>query len=184
MAVLVEAISVIIRVDAIDARLVGGWEALEAAIPNATACGDGELVRVGFMGPADVEAFVRGLEVKGLRYLADGAAQDMVVVDQQSGPLARCNWIEAGRVSLDAAGKERVTIAWLIGSQVEGFATPPGWHYATSLSHSFGFSKGVERPGPGLRFLRHDNGLDVYWDDLAGKEVFIGPAGGSAQDVG
>lgn len=184
MAVLVEAISVVIRVDAIEARLVGGWEALEAAIPNATACGDGELVRVGFMAPADAEAFVRALEARGLRYLADGAAQDMVVVDQQSGPLVRCDWIEAGRVSLDPAGRERVTIARLVGGQVEGFATPSGWDYATSLSRSFGFSKGVEKPSPGLRFLRHENGLDVYWDALAGKEVFIGRAGGAEHDVG
>ncbi len=184
MAVLVEAISVIIRTDAIVTRHEGGLEAFEAAIPNDTACSDGELFRVGFMAPADVEAFVRGLEAKGLRYQADGLAQDLVVVDQQRGPLVRCDWIEAGRVSLDAAGQERVTIARLVGSQVEGIATPPGWDYATSLSRSFGFSRGAETPGRGLRFLRHENGLDVFWSDLAGKEVFIGRTGGVADDPG
>lgn len=184
MAVLVEAISVVIRADAIETRHAGGWDAFEAEIPNETACSDGELVRVGFMAPADVQAYVRGLTAKGLRYLADGVAQDLVVVDQQSGPMVACDWIEAGRVSLDAAGKERVTIARLVGSQVEGFSTPPGWNYAKSLSCSFGFSKGVEKPGPGLRFLRHEKGLDVFWDNLAGKEVFIGRAGDSAQEAG
>jgi hypothetical protein len=41
------------------------------------------------------------------------------------------------------------------------------------LSASFGFV-----PDPhldkSLTFLRHQDGLDVYWNRLSGKEVFIG----------
>lgn len=184
MAVLIEAISLIVRADAIMARHAGGWDALESAIPNETACSDGELVRIGFMAPADVEAYVHALTAKGLRYLVEGVAQDLVVVDQQRGPLARCDWIEAGRVTLDAEGKDLITIAQLIGSQAEGVATPPGWEFAGSLSNSFGFSGGTEKPGPGLRFLRHENGLDVYQDSLSGTEVFVGRTGGVAQGRG
>lgn len=178
MPVLVEAISVIIRSDAIEERYLGGFDAFEAEIPNKTACSDGELVRVGFMVPADVESYIRRLSAKGLRYLAEGTAQDIVVVDQQSGPLVRCDWIEAERVSLDPEGTQTITIAQLVNSQVEGLATPEGWNYAESLSRSFSFSADVQNPSAGMRFLRHENGLDVYWDDLAAKEVFVGRSGG------
>jgi hypothetical protein len=178
MAVLVEAISVVTRVDFIKERFLGGEDAFEAVIPNATACSDGELVRIGFMTPSDVEAFIRVLEANGFRYLVDGVAQDLVVVDQQRGPMAACEWIEVGRVSLDAAGCEKVTIARLVGSEVASLSLPNQWDYRSSLSYSFGFSANSSGESPGLRFLRHENGMDVYWDKLSGKEVFVGRAGG------
>ncbi|WP_439598216.1 hypothetical protein [Falsiroseomonas sp.] len=176
MAVLVEGISVVVRADAIEVRYPGGLDAFEAAIPNQTACSDGEMVRVGFMVPADVEAYVRSLQAAGLVWQRDGAAQDLVVVDQQSGPLMRCDWLEARRVGLGADGRQRVTIARLIGSHAAGLATPPGWRFEGSPSETFGFAPTVTHT-PGLHFLRQENGMDVYWDDLAGQEVFVGRAG-------
>jgi hypothetical protein len=61
MSVLAEAISVVIRVDAIEHRFPGGLEGLRRTVPNQTFCCDGELARVGFMDPADAEAYVAGL---------------------------------------------------------------------------------------------------------------------------
>lgn len=180
MAVLVEAISVIIRSDAIEQRHLGGFEAFEAEIPNKTACSDGELVRIGFMVPADVEDYILRLSTKGLRYLVEGTATDIIVVDQQSGPLARCEWIEAGRVSLDPEGTQMITIAQLVNSQLEGFAAPPGWDYAESLSRSFGFVKDAHNQSAGMRFLRHENGRDIYWNEFTDKEVFVERSGSSA----
>jgi hypothetical protein len=29
----------------------------------------------------------------------------------------------------------------------------------------------------GIKFLRHDNGVDVYYDRFADKEVFVGRTG-------
>ena len=57
MAVLVEGISVIVRRDAIESKYDGGWDTFVDNVPNATLCADDEIARVGFMGPADVEAF-------------------------------------------------------------------------------------------------------------------------------
>ena len=73
MTVLVEGISVVVRASALD-RYPGGWSAFKAAVPNQTLCADGELIRVGFMHPADVQAYVSELEQLGLRYLVDGSA--------------------------------------------------------------------------------------------------------------
>ena len=54
MAVLCEAISVVVRRDAIDKYFKGGWIKFVDDVPNSTMCTDGELVRVGFMTPNSV----------------------------------------------------------------------------------------------------------------------------------
>ena len=45
-----------------------------------------------------------------------------------------------------------------------------------SLSETYGF-KPTDSPDVGMKFLRHENGSDVYFDELAGKEVFVGRTG-------
>ena len=70
LAVLVEAFSVIVRHRAIIDRFTGGWPAFLGAIPNATLCDDDDLVRVGFITPSDVEAFVGMLEAGGVYSVA------------------------------------------------------------------------------------------------------------------
>lgn len=71
MAVLVEAISVIVRREAIDELFPDGWGKFIEIVPNDTLCFDDELARVGFMSPVGVEEFVRELESNGLRYITD-----------------------------------------------------------------------------------------------------------------
>jgi len=65
MAVLVEAISVIVRRKAIDHSYPGGWDAFVAEVPNKTLCADDQLARVGFMTPQDVQNFIRALGDRG-----------------------------------------------------------------------------------------------------------------------
>src|SRR4051795_4165514 len=100
MAVLIKGISVVIRADRLLAAFGNDWEAFKAVVPNKTLCADSEIARVGFMAPADVKHFVDDLTDVGLTYIVDGTAQDLVVVDQQRGPLVQCAWIEFGYVSL------------------------------------------------------------------------------------
>ncbi len=61
MAVLAEAISVIVRVHAIRSRYPGGWAAFLNAVPNRTLACDNEIARIGFMAPGDVRLFVTRL---------------------------------------------------------------------------------------------------------------------------
>ena len=65
MPVLIEAITVVLRRDAIDAKLTGGWNALRELIPNKTFCTDGTLARVAFLDPDAVRQFVEQLEAGG-----------------------------------------------------------------------------------------------------------------------
>ncbi len=100
MAVLIEAISIVIRADALIAAYPGGWDSYVRDVPNATMCADNELVRIGFMSPVDAESYIKTLSTYGLEFLVDGKARDLAVVDQLKGPLAPCDWIECGHINL------------------------------------------------------------------------------------
>lgn len=171
MAVLVEAFSVIVRRDAIAQRFKGGWKAFLDVIPNATGCYDSDLVRVGFMEPGGVKAFVSELEAGGLAYLRNGQAVDMAVADQIHGIIVPAPWLEFGRIELfDPPMK--VAACWLAGKEVDGVALPPGWTYEDSLSKNSGYVEPDEKDEK-LKFLRHEGGMDVYRDLSSGKEVFV-----------
>ncbi len=175
MAVLIEAISVVIRADAIRNKFPGGWEGFKHIVPNQTLCADNEIVRVGFMSPQDVESFVRRLQSNGLEFLRVDEAIDIAVADQMSGLTSQCSWLEFGHVNMGAAGM-RVAACRLTGSKETEIATPPGWVFEGSLSSTYGFvpSEHVEK---GMKFLRHEKGLDVYLNSLTGKEVYIARTG-------
>ena len=172
MAVLAEAISVVIKLDKLLEAFEGNWPAFAATVPNATLCADTQLARVGFMRPEAAKDFVLSLEQRGLTYLNDGKAQDIVVVDQIRGPMSACGWIEFGQVNLDGNPSTRVAMCRLAGSTLTNIACPNDWTFAESLSATFGFVPTAQKDRS-LRFLRRDNGLDVYFNPLTGQEVFV-----------
>lgn len=147
MAVLVEATSVVIRKDAIRSKIPGGEKRFELLIPNATYCDDGELVRVGFLGPPDVEKFIGDLTDAGLTFMEDGKCIDLVVCDQQTGPTVACDWVEFCHLPIKGG---KIGVAWLFEGERFGFgvhmksaqmriATPRGWEFEGSLSDKFHF---------------------------------------------
>ena len=183
MAVLVEAISVIVRRDAITARFSGGWRQVLAIVPNSTLCADEDLARVGLMSPPDTEAFVRRLENRGLNFVLDGKAVDIAVVDQMRGPTRPAEWLEFARLSFGGT-ENKVAACWLfegpriaagihLSAKGMALATPDGWTYDDSLSANFKFVENSEMQEQ-LKFLRHENGTDVYLDRSTGKEVYVG----------
>ena len=174
MAVLCEAISVIIRADALT-RAYDNFEAFKEDLPNRTLAADGELVRVDFMSPDDVRAFIAMLERRGLRYVVEGKPQDVAVVDQLRGPTMPSDWLEFGHVGLDG---NKVAVARLAGSSLHQVLTPDGWAFEGSLSHTFGFVPEAAKD-KALQFLRSESGLDVYLNRLTGQEVYVGRTSGS-----
>jgi hypothetical protein len=182
MAVLVEAISVIVCRDAIGAKYLGGWDAFEENTPNNTLCMDEHLARIGFMSPADVESFIKYLESYGLVHLDNEAAQDIAVADQQSGLTAECDWLEFGKLGFGSAGKvsacwffdgPRIAAGTHLSSLSMQLATPVGWEFEGSLSQTFTYVP-TEHIDKSLKFLRHENGLDIYLNTVTEKEVHIG----------
>lgn len=175
MAVLIEAISVVVREESILTKFPGGWVDFKAIVPNKTLCADNEIARIGFMTPQDVESFVKILQSKGLEFLRGGEAIDIAVADQMRGLTSKCSWLEFGHVNMGGSGS-RVAACCLAGSQVMEVVTPPGWEFEGSLSSTFGFVP-FEHADKGMQFLRHENGLDVYFNPLTGKEMYVGRTG-------
>lgn len=176
MAILIEAISVVLNANSVITKYPGGWEQFVADVPNKTLCADGELARIGFMMPQDAKAYVESLARHGLIYLCDGNAQDFVIVDQQRGFAAPCDWAEFGRVDWQKDSAKKVAACRAIGSQASKLVTPDGWTYEGSLSAKFTFIETGWTP-EFMDFLRHENGLDVYRDLRTGKEVYVGRTG-------
>jgi hypothetical protein len=149
MAVLVEAISVLARRDAISRKYSGGHSAFLQSVPNSTFCSDEEIVRIGFLQPADVERYVSILTSNGLTFFQEGKAIDIAVADQQRGLTSHCDWLEFGRLSLPGVGG-KVSACWFFdgprigaGLHMRGtsmsLVTPVGWRYEGSLSQQFKF---------------------------------------------
>lgn len=123
------------------------------------------------MQPDDVEAFVNSLATHGIRYLEDRAAVDLVVVDQQRGPMVPCEWLQFGRVTIGDGAGDTVAGCRFAGDTTNVLATPSDWVFEGSLSQRFGFAPTGNQQG--LGFLRHEDGVDVYLSEPTGEEVFV-----------
>ena len=165
MSVLIEAISVVVRVSTLEARYPGGVAAYEADCPNGTFCSDAHLTRVGFMTPVDVRAFVEALTSHfDLTFFTpnDGFV-DAAVVDQRSGPTARCSWIEFEH------GSEGPAKAWLDGATPADIAVPKGWSQAGHAS----LRVSPNEEAPDLLIERAGN-MDQILDQDTGKVTYVG----------
>ena len=181
MAVLIEAISVVVRRDAVVRSFRGGWEAFRVIIPNNTFCADAEISRIGFMEPNAARNFIERLEFGGLTFVEDGEAKDLAVVDQQRGPTVDCRWLEFSRFSMGNSGY--ALACWMWDKPRKGYGvhtsgkridlhTPPGWRYEGSLSQNFTFVPSEER-NERLKFLRREGNLDVFQDNQTGEILFL-----------
>ncbi len=149
MAVLCEALSVIIPTQTVEEKFTGERKGFHESIPNRTYCSDGELERVGFLTPDDVGEFIDVLKDGGLTLLKNKECIDFCVIDMNQGPTAKCDWIEFHKISF---GEGKVPIAWLFeGERIAGdgvylnpekplkLYTPPGWKYENSISDKHQF---------------------------------------------
>jgi hypothetical protein len=172
MAVLIEGISVITRADTLQAKFPGGWEQYERSAPNGTLCADGEIARIGFMMPADVERFIYTLQQCGFEYMRDGTAIDIAVADQIHGLLSTCSWLQFGRVPLSGT-EHRVAACRLTGGSSKSLVMPPDWRFETSLSAKSTFVANGNLKSQ-VQYLRTRGNLDVYRNIETGEEMFVG----------
>jgi len=147
VAVLVEGISVIMRLDRIKGKYPNGWDGFLEDVPNSTLCYDDEIARVGFLSPSEAQSYVELLESRGLAFLEAGHPIDVAVADQQKGLTVPCSWLEFGRLPFGESGG-KVGVCWLFEEPRRGhglhfkgkkmsIATPSGWEYEESLSAEF-----------------------------------------------
>jgi len=131
MAVLVEAISVIVRRAAIEQRFAGGWQGFLHQVPNATLCYDDDFACVGFLSSMEVKAYASTLEAGGLVFHKDGQAVDLAVVDQLHGPTVPAPWLSSGTVE---SPKMKIRACWVPGQYPKEIKCPDSWKYEGSLS--------------------------------------------------
>lgn len=172
MSVLVECISVIVRIEAIKRSYPGGWDAFFKDCPNETLCFDNDLARVGFMVPDHTKRFTARLEAAGLVFLRDGQAIDLAVADQQRGFTTPCSWAEVGHMYINDDEAMKVAVCRTVGSTEDGIYAPDGWQFKGSLSEKFTFVPSGMVP-EFMDFLRREGRWDVYRDLRTGKEVFL-----------
>ena len=171
MAVLVEAISIIIRRETIDEKYPGGVDQYIKDSPNGTFCMDEEITRVGFMSPDDVDAFIENLELLEFRCVNDGQYEEIAVVEQLRGFTLPCEWLEILDVTL-FEGNQKFRVCQIKGSALSGVFCPHGWNYETSLSKRVVMVE-TDKMDERMVFLRQENEWDVYRDKVTGKELYI-----------
>jgi hypothetical protein len=171
MAVLVEAISVVIRLETLAEKYTGGVDQYAQDCPNGTFCMDGNIVRVGFMSPDDVNAFIENLECLGFRCVIDEEYDEIAVVDQFDGIILPCEWLECLDVKI-FEGDQKLMVCQIKDSAFSGVALPYGWDYETSLSKRI-MTMTSESEKKRMIFLRHEDGVDFHLDALTGQEYWI-----------
>ena len=134
MAVVCDALSVIVRVWTLNNRWPGGVEGYKENAPNRTFCTDGVLTRLGFMTPIDVQVWIDRLQDQGLVFVNESMsrveADDIVVIDQKTGPTCYCQWILT-------EVRDGVRWTWQNGREPGELATPEDWKPADSASLNF-----------------------------------------------
>lgn len=163
MSVLLEALSVVVRIRTLEERYPAGLGGYRADCPNATFCSDEHLTRVGFMAPDDVGRFVLNLSTHGVRHTIGDPATDVVVVDQFQGPTTVCGWIAGGRFP------EGYSAAWLTGTEPGDLSAPKGWTLEQSKNMLFVATEDI----PDQLIQMGDNdGVSAFRDRKTGKQVF------------
>jgi len=95
MTILIEAISIVVRLDALDRLGVDGRDSFINLIPNQTYYEDEKIGRVGFMEEHDALDFIKKLSSIGLYQCDDsGAFKDFAILLQEQEEIYRCPWIE------------------------------------------------------------------------------------------
>lgn len=172
MAVLIEALSVVIRCEAIVKKYSGGVDAFMAALPNKTLCSDGELACVNFMVPKDVQTYVEYLTGNGLTFKQSDKAIDIVVVDQQRGMTTLCDWVDFGETDWNNNPDQPISVCCAKPTKLNNVVVPEGWDYEKSLSVNYKYFDGKQIP-EGLKLVRSENGIDVLLDEKTGQEFYV-----------
>lgn len=126
MAVVIEAITIVVRRDAVRRAFGGDEAAFEALAPNRSGRKDAHLHALGFMDHRDAAAFVtRALEPRGLAWARGEEAIDLTIVDQFTGLQHYTSWLEVGQYPVEGGA---VTAAWLKGTGPGALSTHAGWN--------------------------------------------------------
>ena len=176
MAVLVEALTVVVPFHHVDKKLRGGIDFFLSNIPNQTFRHDQVLAAISFMVPDDVQLYVTFLEMHGLSYVVDGKAKDLAVVDQLKGSVLPCDWLHCLLFPWEGDPEKAVMIATNNFDDIrQGVAVCEGWCYEGSLSQQGkdAFTKTEDMETRFESLGRGEDGYDVYRERSTNENRFI-----------
>ena len=169
MAVLVEALNVIVRLNRIKVKFNGGLVAFKRSVPNKTFCMDSRLARVGFMYPADAENYIAYLERNGLTFISNGKATDIVVIDQFKGPTVACDWIEL--ITIKCQDKEcRACKLKSEPNDTLSLSAPVWWKFGEAKIFYFENEEAKNR----MMYLGKEGSVECYFDLYTAKDLYVG----------
>ena len=164
MAVLCEAISVIVPRDVLDAKHPGGVARYQRDCPDQTFCMDEDLTRVGFMTPADVQVWAERLIDIGLVPLQNGEFEDLAVIDQESGPTRPSRWLSFGQ------SFKGFSFCSLSGTPAGRVAAPATWDPGGA---PLVFAP-LDEVKEGLTLVGRSGNQDMYRDERTGRVTYVG----------
>ena len=172
MAVLIEAISVIIKVESILSIFNNNIDKFESMIPNNTVCSDNELYRIGFMATSDAFNFVKNLENVGFVHLENNLSQDIVLICQKNGFYSECEWAECYNYKMK-------TDKFVVGCRIkEGkedrLFLPESWTYESSLYCQGDFIESEDKISETHTLIEVKDNVSKYINNDTGKIVYIG----------
>jgi hypothetical protein len=150
MAILLEAINIVIKRESAEKKYSGGILTLfmDLARFDLPSHMDFELIRIGFMDPDTLHNFVPVLLERRVDF-----TEDWCIVDMMSGPTKPCSWLGFGRQMFFKNGSnigisfEPYSIGWLkskshfgiICNQSNEFrlAIPKNWNFSNAVTNMF-----------------------------------------------
>jgi len=155
MAIILEAISVVIKHDSILKKYPNGVLGFLADISSFKAPWhtDFEVSRVGFFDPNEMHAYLRVLEQRGLVFTMDSTYNncDFCIVDMISGPTKTCPWLGFGRQRIFENGStigkssDSYSFGWFVKKNRQQIVcdnksefklgVEKGWSFATALKN-------------------------------------------------
>ena len=177
MAILLEAINVVIKREMVETKCKGGFLGLLEDISyfKLPFHMDRELFRIGFGDPDTLHRFLPALGKRGLNF-----TDDWCIVDMMSGPTRPCNWLGFGRQMFFKNGSnigvsfDSYSIGWLKSKTHSGIVCNENFEYTIAAPKDWNFSNAISNihntPGEETRKLLIGlglpNGLVQFVDDI------------------
>ena len=166
MAVLIEDLNLIVRVETLEQKYPGGIEQYRRDLANDGFCCDGLITRVGSPARSDIDLMLDRLQEHGLVLRDEKGMRDIAVVSELRGMPDRCDWLEY------APRHKSVPAAFLVGSDPDKLlAVPTGWSLENWQRGKRVRTSGVPRGQ--MLYLRQESDFNIYLDRRTGQEIRV-----------
>ena len=168
MSILLDPISVVIRVPALETCFPGGVEGFAWEFCNGSFRRDADLAAVSYVSAADADSVVAQLVAEGLEF-GDRAAEDIVVFDAGGTLWLPCLWLEVSE------NEDGLAVGRLAGSADDGVSVPDYFDAGNPLASLASLHRVCRRDLEArLHFLRRDGDLELHLDSETGRVLRSG----------